>query len=105
MEIRIAAAILALSAAPVLADVPPGVPATRASQIFSPFFFGFGDDGEGVYASGGPACLDYSMANNFEQANPPVHGIAATAGLSQFQKELQTTSGLDFVSSHGDVNP
>jgi hypothetical protein len=43
------------------AEVPPEIPSSRTSQIFSPFFFGFGDDGESVFTSQGPHCLGYSV--------------------------------------------
>jgi hypothetical protein len=103
MKLFVIAALL--SSAPAVADVPPEVPASRTYQIFAPFFFSpdFGDDGEGVFASQGPACLAYSKANDFRQFVTPQSGVTAQAGLRQFVTDLQTQAGLQFISSHGNV--
>ena len=102
---RLSALIFLLSAMPALADVPPEVPTSRTSQIFSPFFFSFHDDGEGVFTSAGPHCLDYAVINDLRQNVAPVDGVSAQAGLEGLAAELNTTTGLQFFSSHGSTAP
>lgn len=83
-----------------LATTTPEVPAQRTTQIFSPFFFDFADNGEGVLQTGGPKKQGYWVTHGFvfDQDPDPVHH---TGSLLLFLQLMESPAGILFTSSHG----
>ena len=81
------------------AAVPPEMPQLRASQIFSPFYFEIGDNGEDVVRYGGPKLQGYSVSP-FIQTSMPTE-FRPTVNFDTFMNLVRNPSGVLFIAGHG----
>ena len=92
---------------PAHAGIPPEVPSRRTSQVFAPYYFQLGENGESVflvsaYGGHGPRCQEYSVSLDYLETEEP--SPYPTVTLNNFIELLQTPAGIAYITGHANID-